>query len=47
MSVHLTPEQRLAVYDYIINAAKTVEKPKNVTLEDLMIDFEKKEEQGM
>lgn len=39
--------QKLAIYDYIINASKAVEKPKNVNLEDLMIDFERKEEQGL
>lgn len=43
----MTPEQRLAVYDYVVEEAKSSNKPKNVTLEDLMFDFEKKNEQGI
>lgn len=46
-TVQFSPQQRLAMYDYIVNAAKCVEKPKDVTLEDLMVDFEKKEGDGM
>lgn len=42
-----SPEQRLAVYDFIIESAKAAEKPKNVSLQDLLIDFEKKDNQGI
>lgn len=44
-AVQFNPEQRLSVYDFIVNSCKTLEKSKNVTLEDLMIDFEKKDNQ--
>ncbi|KAF8767111.1 U11/U12 small nuclear ribonucleoprotein 48 like protein [Argiope bruennichi] len=44
-TVELNPEQRLAEYDYIIAKAKAINKAENDTLEDLMFDFEKKNDQ--
>ncbi|KFM71517.1 U11/U12 small nuclear ribonucleoprotein, partial [Stegodyphus mimosarum] len=43
--VELTPEQRLAIYDYVVKEGKAANKPKNVTVEDLLFDFGKKDEQ--
>ncbi|GIX86883.1 hypothetical protein CEXT_215121 [Caerostris extrusa] len=37
-------EQRLAVYDYVVAEAKKANQRNNVDLEDLMIDFEKKDD---
>ncbi|GFS39901.1 hypothetical protein TNIN_163121 [Trichonephila inaurata madagascariensis] len=43
--VDLNLEQRLAIYDHIIKEAKKNNASESVTLEDLMFDFEKKEDQ--
>ncbi|GIY51601.1 hypothetical protein CDAR_365221 [Caerostris darwini] len=42
--VDFNPEQRLAVYDYVVEEAKKANQRNNVDLEDLMIDFEKKDD---
>ncbi|XP_054722396.1 U11/U12 small nuclear ribonucleoprotein 48 kDa protein-like [Uloborus diversus] len=44
-TVNLNPEQRLAIYDYIVKESKAANKLKNVTVEDLMFDFGKKDDQ--
>ncbi|KAG8195332.1 hypothetical protein JTE90_001353 [Oedothorax gibbosus] len=44
-SIELTSDQRLAVYDYVVEKFKSSHKTTNVTLEDLMIDFEMKNDQ--
>ncbi|GFQ91150.1 hypothetical protein TNCT_453142 [Trichonephila clavata] len=43
--VDLNLEQRLAIYDHIIKEAKKANTSESVTLEDLMFDFEKKNDQ--
>uniref|UniRef100_A0A2L2YF04 U11/U12 small nuclear ribonucleoprotein n=1 Tax=Parasteatoda tepidariorum TaxID=114398 RepID=A0A2L2YF04_PARTP len=45
-TTELNPEQRLAIYDHIVEEGKLVKQPTNVPLEDLMFDFETKNDQG-